>query len=83
MPRGPLPGDSYIPRIQLSNFGASQRFVVALGEEEQGYFSMPGGQSGHPFSLYYGSGHADWVANKATTFCLGRLRTCSRSIKNI
>lgn len=71
MPRDPLPGDSYMPRIQSPNFGASQRFVVAPGNEERGYFSMPGGQSGHPLSPYYGSGHADWVAGKATPFLPG------------
>jgi penicillin amidase len=71
MPRDPLPGDSYMPRIQSPNFGASQRFVVAPGDEEQGYFSMPGGQSGHPLSPYYGSGHADWVTGKATAFLPG------------
>ncbi len=71
MPHDPLPGDSYMPRIQSPNFGASQRFVVAPGDEEQGYFSMPGGQSGHPLSPYYGSGHADWVAGKATAFLPG------------
>lgn len=71
MPRDPLPGDSYMPRIQSPNFGASQRFVVAPGNEEQGYFSMPGGQSGHPLSPYYGSGHADWVTGKATAFLPG------------
>lgn len=71
MPRQPLPGDNYMPRIQSPNFGASQRFVVAPGAEEQGYFSMPGGQSGHPLSPYYGSGHADWVTGKATGFLPG------------
>ncbi|SDW94294.1 penicillin acylase family protein [Nitrosomonas communis] len=71
MPRDPLPGDSYMPRIQSPNFGASQRFVVAPSEEEHGYFSMPGGQSGHPLSPYYGSGHADWVAGKVTPFLPG------------
>lgn len=71
MPRDPLPGDRYMPRIQSPDFGASQRFVVAPGNEEQGYFSMPGGQSGHPLSPYYGSGHADWVAGKATGFLPG------------
>lgn len=71
MPRDPLPGDSYMPRIQSPNFGASQRFVVAPGKEEHGYFSMPGGQSGHPLSPYYGSGHADWVTGKVTAFLPG------------
>lgn len=71
MPRDPLPGDSHMPRIQSPSFGASQRFVVAPGDEERGYFTMPGGQSGHPLSPYYASGHADWVAGKTTPFLPG------------
>lgn len=71
MPKDLLPGDSFMPRIQAPNFGASERFVVAPGNEEQGYFSMPGGQSGHPLSPYYGSGHQDWVNGKPTPFLPG------------
>jgi penicillin amidase len=32
---------------------------------------MPGGQSGHPMSPYYGAGHADWVAGRATPLLAG------------
>jgi len=32
---------------------------------------MPGGQSGHPLSPYYGSGHADWVAGNTSPFLPG------------
>lgn len=71
MPKDLLAGDSYMPHIQAPNFGASERFVVAPGNEEQGYFSMPGGQSGHPLSPYYGSGHRDWVIGKPTPFLPG------------
>lgn len=71
MPADPLPGDFHMPRVQAPSFGASLRLVVAPGEEEQGYFEMPGGQSGHPLSPYYGSGHADWVAGKKTPFLPG------------
>lgn len=71
MPKDLLAGDSFMPRIQAPNFGASERFVVAPGNEEQGYFSMPGGQSGHPLSPYYGSGHQDWVIGKPTPFLPG------------
>ncbi|GKS68254.1 penicillin amidase [Nitrosomonas sp. PY1] len=71
MPPDQLPGDHNMPRVQTPTFGASQRSVVAPGKEEQGYFSMPGGQSGHPLSPYYGSGHTDWVAGKATSFLPG------------
>jgi penicillin amidase len=71
MPYEPLPGDSNMPRVQADDFGASERFVVAPGDEAHGYFMMPGGQSGHPLSPYYGSGHADWVAGRPTPFLPG------------
>lgn len=71
MPDDPLPGDMHMPRIQTPDFGASQRSVVAPGQEEQGYFDMPGGQSGHPLSPYYGSGHARWVSESPTPFLPG------------
>ncbi len=71
MPADPLPGDHHMPRVQAPSFGASLRLVVAPGKEEQGYFEMPGGQSGHLLSPYYGSGHADWVAGKPVPFMPG------------
>jgi penicillin amidase len=71
MPKDELPGDSNMPRVQAPSFGAANRFAVAPGDEEHGYFEMPGGQSGHPFSPYYGSGHADWVAGRPTPFLPG------------
>ncbi|SER52331.1 penicillin amidase [Nitrosomonas sp. Nm51] len=72
MPNDPLPGDMHMPRIQTPTFGASQRSVVAPGQEEAGYFDMPGGQSGHPLSPYYGSGHASWVSNEPAPFMPGK-----------
>lgn len=71
MPAEPLPGDSHMPRVQAPSFGASERFAVAPGDEAHGYFMMPGGQSGHPLSPYYGSGHADWVRGVPTPFLPG------------
>ncbi len=71
MPQDPLPGDHNVPRVQSPDFGASQRSVVAPGQEEHGIFDMPGGQSGHPLSPYYGSGHANWVSGKPTPFLPG------------
>lgn len=73
MANDPLPGDHNMPRVQLPNFGASQRSVVAPGQEEQSYFDMPGGQSGHPLSPYYGSGHAQWVHGRPTPFLPGKV----------
>ncbi len=71
MPAQALPGDANMPRVQAPDFGASERFAVAPGDEAHGYFMMPGGQSGHPLSPYYGAGHADWADGKPTPFLPG------------
>jgi penicillin G amidase len=70
-PPDQLPGDSRMPRAQGPGFGASERMVVSPGLEEQGIFHMPGGQSGHPLSPFYLSGHADWVQGIPTPFLPG------------
>jgi penicillin amidase len=71
MPARELPGDSAMPRVQAPGFGASERFVVAPGHEDEGIFHMPGGQSGHPLSPFYGAGHEDWEQGRATPFLPG------------
>ncbi len=50
VPGRPLPGDQDMPRVQGAGFGASERLVVSPGHEEDGFFHMPVGQSGHPMS---------------------------------
>jgi penicillin G amidase len=72
MPHEPLPGDSNMPRVQSPSGGASERLAVSPGHEADGYFHMPGGQSGHPLSPYYRSGHAAWVNGAPTPFLPGR-----------
>lgn len=74
MPAESLPGDSHMPRVQSIRFGASQRFVVSPGREEEGYFHMPGGQSGHPFSPFYRVGHTDWARGNPSPFLPGPTR---------
>jgi penicillin amidase len=72
MPAEPLPGDSRaMPRIQAPAEGASQRMAVSPGREKEGYFHMPAGQSGHPWSPHYRDGHAAWAHGKATPFLPG------------
>lgn len=71
MPADALPGDWSTPRVQSSRFGASERFAVSPGREAEGYFHMPGGQSGHPLSPFYRAGHAAWVKGEATPFLPG------------
>lgn len=68
MPADPLPGDSGMPRVQGPAFGATQRMVVSPGHEGEGFIHMPGGQSGHPLSPFWGSGHADWVQGRPSAF---------------
>lgn len=71
MPAEPLPGDRDMPRVQGPAFGASERMVVSPGHEDQGYIHMPGGQSGHPLSPFWGAGHEDWAEGKPTPFLPG------------
>jgi penicillin amidase len=66
-----LPGDDNMPRVQGAGFGASERLVVSPGREQEGFFHMPVGQSGHPMSPYYLAGHKDWEEGKPTPFLPG------------
>lgn len=74
MPADPLPGDGAMPRVQGPKFGASQRMVVSPGHEADGILHMPGGQSGHPLSPFWGAGHAAWVRGDASPFLPGETR---------
>lgn len=71
MPADGLPGDRDMPRVQGPAFGASQRMVVSPGHEADGIIQMPGGQSGHPLSPFWGAGHQDWVNGTPTPFLPG------------
>ena len=71
MPAEPLRGDGHMPLVQSPGFGASQRMVVSPGREAEGYGHMPGGQSGHPLSPFWGAGHAAWVRGEPTPFLPG------------
>ncbi len=71
MPQVELPGDHDMPRVQDGPIGASERFAVSPGHEEQGYIHIPGGQSGHPLSPYYRKGFMDWAQGTPTPFLPG------------
>ena len=75
MPADRLPGDRNVPRVQGPAFGASQRMVVSPGHEADGIIHMPGGQSGHPLSPFWGAGHQDWVHGTPTPFLPGERST--------
>ncbi len=72
MPADMLRGDSNMPRVAAPSFGASQRMVVSPGHEADGIIHMPGGQSGHPMSPFWGAGHEDWVRGRVTSFLPGK-----------
>lgn len=71
MPVEQQSGAPHMPRVQLAHMGSAERFAVTPGRERDGYFMMPGGQSGHPLSPYYRSSHADWMADRMTPFLPG------------
>jgi penicillin amidase len=74
MPAEPLNGDVDLPKAQAPAFGASQRFSVSPGDEENGLMQMPTGQSGHPLSPFYRKGHDDWVQGRPSPFLPGVTR---------
>ncbi|WP_149194433.1 penicillin acylase family protein [Luteimonas suaedae] len=74
MPPDRLAGDSHMPRVAGPAFGATQRMVVSPGREADGIAHMPGGQSGHPLSPFWGAGHDDWVQGRPTPFLPGPAR---------
>jgi penicillin amidase len=80
MPFDPLAGDTNMPRVAAPDFGASQRMVVSPGHEADGIIHMPGGQSGHPLSPYWGAGHEDWVHGRATPFLPGKAQHTLRLV---
>ncbi|MCC4833702.1 penicillin acylase family protein [Shewanella sp. 10N.7] len=59
-------GDSFMPAVQGKSFGASQRFIVQPGAEQDAIMSIPGGQSGHPLSPYYRNGYEQYAKQKHT-----------------
>jgi penicillin amidase len=74
MKKDPLPGDDHMPRVHSQTNGASERFVVSPGHEDQGFFHMPAGQSSHPLSPYFGAGHEAWLKGEKTPFLPGPAR---------
>jgi penicillin amidase len=72
MPAVSVPGGREdMPRVQGPDFGASERFSVSPGHEAQGYFHMPGGQSGHPLSAYYRGDFQAWAQGVPAPFLPG------------
>ena len=68
MPQTPMNGDSNLPKAQGPTFGASERFSVSPGDEQNGLMHMPTGQSGHPLSDFYRKGHDSWLNGESSPF---------------
>ena len=68
MPQSRMSGDSNMPKAQGATFGASERFSVSPGDEENGLMHMPTGQSGHPLSDFYRKGHDSWLNGESSPF---------------
>jgi penicillin amidase len=62
-----------MPRVQAPAFGASERFAISPGHEEESYLEMPGGQSGHPLSPFHGAGHEEWAQGHLTPLLPGKV----------
>lgn len=73
-PADQLAGDAHMPRVAGPKFGQSERLVVSPGREEEGLYNMPGGQSGHPLSPFFLTGHQAWVDGKPTPLLPGTAR---------
>lgn len=74
LPAVELPGDHDMPRVQDGAFGASERFAVSPGHEEEGFLHLPGGQSAHPLSPYYRAGFREWAEGEPLPFLPGPAR---------
>ncbi|WP_105170618.1 penicillin acylase family protein [Pseudoalteromonas sp. T1lg24] len=73
MPKTPAFGDSFMPAVQGTSFGASQRLFVQPGLEKKAILTLPGGQSGHPLSPYYRAGYNDYIEQKNTPLLPGEI----------
>ena len=73
MPEVEAFGDTFMPAVQRSSFGASQRFIVQPGAEENAIMTIPGGQSGHPLSDYYRAGFDEYANQEATPLLPGEV----------
>ena len=72
MPWQQLGGDLYTPNMHWGSSAASERMIVSPGHEADGVMHMPTGQSGHPFSPFYGNSHDAWVNGEPTPFLPGK-----------
>ena len=71
MPKQYQPGDTNMPRVAGPDFGASQRIVVAPGQESKAILHMPSSQAAHPLLPYFGMEHDPWLKGEPTPLLPG------------
>lgn len=72
MPEAPASGcGSFCVRVLFDGNGASERMAVSPAHPEDGILHMPGGQSGHPFSVHYRDQQDAWLKGVALPFLPG------------
>jgi penicillin amidase len=72
MPEEPASGcGSFCIRVLFDGHGASERMAVSPDHPEDGILHMPGGQSGHPFSVHYRDQQEAWFKGIALPFLPG------------
>jgi penicillin amidase len=71
MPHHQLAGEYEMPRVQLPPFAPTLRMVVSPGREQEGFFTMPAGQGGHPWSAHYRDSHPAWERADPAPFLPG------------
>ncbi|MGX2041945.1 penicillin acylase family protein [Methylocaldum sp. MU1018] len=75
MPEEPASGcNSFCVRVLFDGHGASERMAVSPNHPEDGILHMPGGQSGHPFSVHYRDQQDAWLNGAALPFLPGEAR---------
>ncbi|RMH46954.1 MAG: penicillin acylase family protein, partial [Gammaproteobacteria bacterium] len=80
MPHIGQSGDWFMPKVAQPAFGQSERLVVQPGNEAEGLFNMPVGQSAHPWSPYFGRMHGDWQQGKPQSFWPGKTKWALRLV---
>ena len=73
LPSHVQPGHPYAVRVAHPRFGASARFVVSPGHDDDGVLQTPGGQSGHFGSPHYIDYHEEWANGLPTEFLPGEI----------
>ncbi len=75
-----LPGDSNMPRVQAPAFGASERLVTPPAAASNAILELPGGESEHPLSPWYGDEFMAWARGKPMPLAPGPAKATLRFV---